>query len=149
MWSRKLLGEARYARTYQTRSVFDTGAVVSFSSDEWWGGDMLATYISPWLGMQVGHTRQYPREWWETDDDGVRAPLDERLSLEQLLEGYTRNGAYQLRREKDLGSIEVGKLADLVVLDKDLFDVNRHEIWKTRPSAVMMEGKLIQGSLPH
>ena len=143
-----LLGETRYALTYQTRSVFDSGAVVTFSSDEWWGGEMLATYISPWLGMQVGHTRQFPKEWWEAGTEGVRAPRDERLSLEQLVEGYTTNGAYQLRREIDLGSIQVGKLADLVVLDDDLFEVDRHEIWKTKPSAVVMEGKVIQGALP-
>ena len=146
--ARNLLGEARYEKTYQTRTVFDSGAVVSFSSDEWWGGDMLATYISPWLGMQVGHTRQYPREWWESEDDGVRGPVDERLSLEQLLEGYSKNGAYQLRREYDLGSIEAGKLADLVVLDNNVFEVDPYEIWQTRPSAVVMEGKVVQGTLP-
>ena len=145
---RNLLGDARYAVTYQTRSVFDSGAVVTFSSDEWWGGEMLATYISPWLGMQVGHTRQFPREWWESEDDGVRAPVDERLKLEQLVQGYTTNGAYQLRREKDLGSIEVGKLADLVVLDTNLYEVDQHEIWKTKPSAVVMEGVVVQGALP-
>jgi hypothetical protein len=145
---REFLGEERYSSMYQARSVFDSGAVVSFSSDEWWGGDMLPTYISPYLGMQVGHTRQYPKEWWETEAEGVRLPRDERLSLEQLIEGYTRNGAYQLRREDDLGSIEVGKLADLVVIDNDLFEVDRYEIWKTKPSAVMMEGEVIQGSLP-
>ena len=74
--------------------------------------------------------------------------MDERLSLEQLLEGYTANGAYQLRQESALGSIEVGKLADLVVLENNLFDVDRHEIWQTKPSAVLMEGKVVQGALP-
>jgi len=145
--ARNLLGEERYAMTYQSRSVFDSGAVVSFSSDEWWGGEMLATYISPWLGMQVGHTRQYPRDWWESEDDGVRGSLDERLDLEQLVKGYTNNGAYQLRREFDLGSIEVGKLADLVVLDNNFFAGDPYEIWQTKPSAVMMEGELVQGAL--
>ncbi|MDG2375773.1 MAG: amidohydrolase family protein [Woeseiaceae bacterium] len=145
--SRNLLGEERYEMTYQSRSVFDSGAVVSFSSDEWWGGEMLATYISPWLGMQVGHTRQYPREWWESEDDGVRGLVDERLDLEQLVKGYTNNGAYQLRREFDLGSIEVGKLADFVVLDNNFFVGDPYDIWQIRPSAVMMEGELIQGAL--
>ena len=145
--ARNLLGDERYERTYQARSVFESGAVVSFSSDEWWGGEMLATYISPWLGMQVGHTRQDPREWREPEDDVVRGPIDERLSLEQLIRGYTQNGAYQLRREFDLGSIETGKLADLVVLDNNVFEVDPYEIWQTKPSAVMMEGEVVQGSL--
>jgi predicted amidohydrolase YtcJ len=143
-----LLGEERYAKMYPVKSVFDSGARVSFSSDEWWGGDMLATYISPYLGMQVGHTRQYPKDWWETEDDGIKSPADERLSLERLLEGYTQNGAYQLRLESKLGSIEKGKLADFVILNKNLFDVDPYEISKLKPSAVVMEGKVIQGSFP-
>lgn len=52
------------------------------------------------------------------------------------------------RNEKALGSIEVGKLADLVVLDNDLFEVDPYEIWKGQPSAVMMAGEVVQGSLP-
>ena len=143
-----LLGEERYSKMYPAKTVFDSGARVTFSSDEWWGGDMLATYISPYLGMQVGHTRQFPKDWWETEDDGVRSPVSERLSLEQLLEGYTQNGAYQLRLEEKLGSIEKGKLADFVILNKDLFKVDPYEIFKLKPSVVVMEGKVIQGSFP-
>jgi len=142
------LGEERYANTYKPKSLFDMGATVTFSSDTWSAGDLLSTYLSPYLGMQVGHTRQYPKEWWETEDDGIRSPCNERLSLEQLIEGYTRNGAYQLRMEDAIGSIEEGKLADLVVLEKNLFEVNRYEIWKVKPSTVMMEGKIIHGSFP-
>jgi len=142
------LGQERYANMYKVKSLFDIGATVTFSSDEWWGGDLFSTYINPYFGMQVGHTRQYPKEWWETEDDGIRPPDNERLSLEQSIEGYTLNGAYQLRMEDAIGSIEVGKLADLVVLEKNLFEVDRYEIWKVKPSTVMMEGEVIQGSLP-
>ena len=142
------LGKERYANMYKIKSLFDIGATVTFSSDEWWGGDLLSTYINPYFGMQVGHTRQYPKEWWKTQDDGIRSPSNERLSLEQLIEGYTRNGAYQLRMENEIGSIEAGKLADLVVLEKNLFELDRYEIWKVKPSTVVLEGKVIQGSLP-
>lgn len=142
------LGEERYSNMYKAKSLFDLGTTVTFSSDEWWGGDMLRTYINPYFGMQIGHTRQYPKEWWETEDDGIRAPGDERLSLEQLIEGYTQNGSYQLRMERKLGSIEEGKLADLVVLDNNIFEVDRYEIMNVKPSVVMMEGKVIQGKLP-
>ena len=141
------LGEDRFAKMYPARTVFDSGAKVTFSSDEWWGGEMLATYISPYLGMQVGHTRQYPKDWWETDDDGIRSPVNERLDLEQLLEGYTQNGAFQLRLEDKIGSIEAGKEADFVVLEQNLFDKDPYEIYKTKPSAVFFEGELVQGSL--
>ena len=143
---RDLLGDERYSKMYPARSVFDSGARVSFSSDEWWGGEMLATYISPYVGMQVGHTRQYPVDWWETEDDGGRAPIEERLDLEQLLEGYTQNGAYQLRLEDKLGSIETGKLADFVVLNEDLFEIDPYEISKLKPDVVVMDGEVVQGA---
>jgi predicted amidohydrolase YtcJ len=144
----ELLGDERYSKMYPAKTVFDSGARVTFSSDEWWGGDMLATYLSPYLGMQVGHTRQYPKDWREIEDDKVRSPINERLSLEQLLEGYTQNGAYQLRLEDKLGSIETGKLADFVILNKNLFEADPYEISELKPSAVVMEGKVIQGSFP-
>ncbi|AQA18618.1 hypothetical protein BST95_10590 [Halioglobus japonicus] len=95
--------------------------------------------------MQTGHTRQYPVEWWQSPDDGVRSPADERLSLEQLLRGYTQNGAYQLRLEDETGSISAGKSADFIVLNKNLFNVDPHEIWQLQPTAVVMRGQLIQG----
>ncbi|MBO6564991.1 MAG: amidohydrolase [Pseudomonadales bacterium] len=142
-----LLGSERYDRMYQAKSIFDTGATVTFSSDEWWGGEMLPTYISPYLGMQVGHTRQYPKDWWVTDSDGARSPLDERLELVQLLEGYTSHGAYQLRLEDQLGSIEAGKIADFVMLNENLFSIDSDQILRLRPSAVVMEGDVVQGSL--
>ena len=56
-------------------------------------------------------------------------------------------GLDQLRMEEQLGSIEVGKLADLVVLDRNLFEIDRYEIHEVRPEAVIMEGEIIRGSL--
>jgi predicted amidohydrolase YtcJ len=49
--------------------------------------------------------------------------------------------------EDQIGSIEAGKLADLVVLDENLFEMDRQEIHKIKPSAVMMEGELVHGDL--
>jgi predicted amidohydrolase YtcJ len=62
--------------------------------------------------------------------------------------GYTQNGAYQMRLEGEIGSIEKGKLADLVLLDDNLFDIDSDRIWKTKPAAVLMEGKVIRGAWP-
>jgi predicted amidohydrolase YtcJ len=129
------------------KSLFESGATVTFSSDEWWGGELLWSYLSPYFGIQVGHTRQYPKEWREEGEDEIRPPDSERLSIEQLIVGYTRNGAYQMRMENSIGSIETGKLADLIVLDDNLFDIDSDEIWKVKPAAVVMEGKTVQGAL--
>ena len=73
-------------------------------------------------------------------------PEDERLALEQLLVGYTKNGAYQLRMEEQLGSIQIGMLADFIVLDADLFAIESDRIASLKPRVVVMEGKVIQGS---
>jgi predicted amidohydrolase YtcJ len=142
------LGDDRYGKMYSPKALFDLGIDVTFSSDEWWGGDRLPTYLNPYFGMQVGHTRQAPKEWREEGDDAIRAPADEQLSIEQLIAGYTRNGAYQLRMESEIGSIEIGKVADLVILDDNLFNIDSAEIWKVKPAAVLMEGEVIQGALP-
>jgi predicted amidohydrolase YtcJ len=101
--------------------------------------------------MQVGHNRQYPKEWLADGDDGsaFRLPESEKLDLELMVRGYTLNGAHQFRLEDDIGSIEVGKSADLVVLDDNLFTMDRDAIHTIKPSAVMMEGELIQGQLPN
>ena len=146
--SEKLLGKQRYNSMYRAKTVFDTGATVTFSSDEWWGGEMLATYISPYLGMQIGHTRQNPRAWLSQPNNDIRAPINERLSLQQLVKGYTANGAYQLRLEQQLGSIEKGKAADLLVLNKNLFTSDIAQLYKLQPTAVLMNGRVMQGSLP-
>ena len=142
------LGDDRYANMYSPKALFDLGIDVTFSSDEWWGGDLLPTYLNPYFGMQVGHTRQAPKEWREDSDDAIRAPADEQLSIEQLIAGYTRNGAYQLRMENEIGSIEIGKVADLVILDDNLFNIDSAGIWKVKPATVLMEGEVIQGALP-
>jgi predicted amidohydrolase YtcJ len=141
------LGEDRYDKMYSPNALLDLGITVTLSSDEWWGGDLLPTYLNPWFGIQVGLTRQYPREWREIDEI-ARLPANERLSMEQLILGYTLSGAYQLRMDSEIGSIETGKLADLVVLNDNLFDIDSDEIWKVKPAAVLMEGEVIQGALP-
>ena len=73
---------------------------------------------------------------------------NERLSIEDLIRGYTLNGAAQLGMANDLGSIEVGKVADLVVLDRNLFETLPSRIRSAKPTAVLMEGKLVSGTLP-
>ncbi|HJO04398.1 MAG TPA: amidohydrolase family protein [Acidobacteriota bacterium] len=138
----RTLGEERFARMLLVQPLLDDGAVVTFSSDVTSLGGMERA--NPYLGMQIGHNRQYHEQG---EAAPIRLPLSERLDLEDLLKGYTLSGAYQLRMEDQLGSIEVGKLADLVVLDRNLFEIDRYEIHEVRPEAVILEGEIIRGSL--
>ena len=130
--------------TYRARAIFDAGGNVTFSSDDW-----TLAVLSPFLGMEVAHTRQYPREWLEEhqDPDAIRLPASEQLPLELLIKGYTINGAYQLRMEDSLGTIEPGKMADLVVLRENLFEADPQTIHTIKPDTVIMDGEVIRGEL--
>ncbi len=63
------------------------------------------------------------------------------ITLEQAIEGVTINAAWQIRMEEKIGSLETGKYADLVILDKNLFDVAPDEIAAVRVLATVMGGK--------
>ena len=112
-----------------------------------------ANRADPFFGMQAGNTRidpEYPMEPGPGTVEGtsIRQPESARLSMVDLLRGYTVNGAIQLRLADQLGSIEVGKSANLVVLDADLFDVADDKIKDIEPRAVMFEGRVVHGALP-
>lgn len=139
------LGQARYDRMFTVQPLLDRDVSVAFSSDITNAGKWRTDRASPYFGMQVGHTRLEPEFGAKAT---IRPPENERLSVEDMIRGYTLNGAAQLGLDNELGSIEVGKVADLVVLDRNLFEVLPSQIKSTRPTAVLMEGKLISGSLP-
>ena len=143
----KLLGPERGLRTLQSRTVFETGAIVSFSSDEVELHNM--DRWSPFWGMEVGLTRQDPDFGQQLVDgrkDGSTAPVyppaDECMTMEQLVEGYTLNGAKQLGIEDQIGSIEVGKDADYLVLGENLFEVDPYRLHDVVPERVYIKGKL-------
>src|SRR5213083_257589 len=67
----------------------------------------------------------------------------QQISRQQALYAYTRANAWYLNRENDLGSIEVGKLADLVVLDSDYFSVSDTDMRRTRPVLTVVDGEIV------
>ncbi len=145
------LGWERFNRMYQFNPVIASGGIVTF------GSDVVTQYeanrADPFFGMQAGNTRidpEYPMEPGPGTVEGtsIRQPESARLSMVDLLRGYTVNGAIQLRLADQLGSIEVGKSANLVVLDADLFDVADDKIKDIEPRAVMFEGRVVHGALP-
>jgi predicted amidohydrolase YtcJ len=89
--------------------------------------------------MEIGHTRQNPGE----PDAPVQPRESERVDMESMIRGYTLDAAYQLHMEDEIGSIEVGKKADLVVLDRDLFETGPYEIHQTEVLMTVMDGEVV------
>ena len=138
-----LLGEKRAANLFRAKSMMESGANVTFSSDE--VTLQLLDRWNPFLGIETGHTRQEITKGGR--DAAVFSPASERLSIEDLIKGYTINGAKVLRLDEQIGSIEAGKSADFVVLDEDLFNMDPYEIHNIVPKAVVVKGKTVRGDL--
>ncbi len=125
----------QFQRFWRFRSLANAGARLTFGSDYPASGAGLLG-LSPLVQIEIGHTRQYAGE----PDALVQPRESERLSIEQLLRGFTIDAAWQLHREQDLGSIEVGKLADLVVLERNIFEIEPHEIHATEVFLTILGG---------
>jgi predicted amidohydrolase YtcJ len=129
-WENKL---ARY------RHFFDEGVRVSASSD-YPACNKPLQECSPLHGIQIGMTRQ---KIGAIADQEVLTSADERLSLEQSIRAYTINGAYQLHLEDTIGSLEVGKQADFIILDKDPFKTRIENIHRIKVLQTFLKGKNI------
>jgi predicted amidohydrolase YtcJ len=129
----------------RAQPLISDGAVVTFSSDITDAYEWKMDQASPYMGMQVGHTRQY---FDAQANDPYLPPLSDRLRRTDLVNGYTTNAAYQLGRSDEIGSIVVGLRADFVVLNQNLFEVDKYVIHKSAPTAVIIAGTVVVGELP-
>ena len=141
------LGESRWNSMYQFNPMIESGADVAFSSD-------VVTWsklerANPFYGIQIGHTRVDIEDPLDPQSfPGSMRPMeDAKLSREVLLTGSTIKGAEQMHLDDITGSLEVGKLADMVVLSEDFFNIEADKIKDIKVEAVFFEGKLIRGSL--
>jgi predicted amidohydrolase YtcJ len=124
------LGPERSRWLYPIASVARTGAVLVAGSD--WN----VSTMNPLDAMQVAVTRRDP------DDPSSKTFVpEERVDLPTILAAYTINGAYASREEKETGSIEVGKAANLVVLDRNLFEAPPEEIHGAKVLWTLLEGR--------
>lgn len=130
------IGEARMQRMYPIQELIEAGTKVSF------GSDWSVTSADPLLGIETAVSRKDPH----TATDVVFFP-EQRISLHDAIAGYTINAAFTNFLETETGSIEVGKYADLVVLDKNLFEIPVAEISEAKVQATMLEGELVYGKL--
>ncbi|WP_244530939.1 amidohydrolase [Pseudoxanthobacter soli] len=134
--TRSRFGAARGDSMVRMKSILDHGGVLSFGTD-WPAAGYYSTY-RPLDGIEVSTTR---RELDKPQGPQL-LPLDEVISLDAAIKANTLGAAWQIRMEREVGSIEVGKHADLVVLERNLFEVAPQEIHKTRVLMTVMNGKV-------
>jgi predicted amidohydrolase YtcJ len=130
------IGPERAQSLYPIASVAKSGGMLAF------GSDWSVSSPNPFEQMETAVTRLEAL-------GGTTEPLlpDEAISLAEALDAFTINAAYVNRLEKDAGSIEVGKRADLAVLDRNLFDTAPAELSDTRVLVTLFEGKAVHGKL--
>jgi predicted amidohydrolase YtcJ len=124
------LGPDRYRHVYPAGSLHAAGATIIGGSD--WD---VSSY-NPFRAFQTAVTRSGGRE---------QKPLniEERIPLTTAVDAYTINAAFALKQERTTGSLEAGKRADLIVLDRDIFAVDPYTIADTKVLATYLDGRLI------
>jgi predicted amidohydrolase YtcJ len=135
--SEPFLGPERSRWLYPIHSLVESGARVAFGSD--WD----VSTMNPLPAIEVGMTRQDP-------DDQTSAPWlpQERVDLRTMLAGYTTGAAWVNFLERETGTLEVGKRADLVVLERDLAALEPHEISDVQVVMTVFDGRVVyRGSL--
>lgn len=130
------IGETRAQWMYPIKSVQDAGGMIAF------GSDWSVSTANPFPQIETAVTRVSPFG----EDTPVFLP-GERIDLESALAALTIDAAYLNTHENQTGSIEVGKLADLIVLDRDPFEIDPVEISETRVLLTLFGGKTVHGDL--
>ncbi len=134
----KQFGYDRLRYFQPLKSIFAVGGIAGGGSDHMQkiGSFRSTNPYNPFLGMQTAVTRR--AKWHEG-----RLHPEEALTREQALRFYTANNAFILFREKETGSLEPGKLADLAVLDTDILTCAEDRIAATRVLRTFVGGKLV------
>ncbi len=133
-WAEQKIGPERVKTTYPFESLRRAGAVLAF------GSDWTVAPLDPILGIYAAVTRRT----LDGKNPGGWVP-DEKVSVEEAVRAYTVNGAWAEFAEAAKGSIEAGKLADLVVLDRDIFAVPPEEISRAKVRMTVLDGRIIYG----
>lgn len=124
---------SRSAGAYAWKSLLDSGAALAF------GSDCPVEACNPMAGIHAAVTRRRA--------DGSPGPQgwrpEQKITLEQAVRAYTVGAAYAAGRESELGSIEKGKLADLTVLNGDIYAIDPHEIRNVKPVLVIVGGRVV------
>lgn len=131
-WAEKKIGKQRCRFSYAYKSLLDKGVRLAA------GSDWTVAPLDPLSGIDAFITRRTidgknPEGWFP----------EQKISLEQAIKAYTLNGSYADFSEKVKGSVEKGKLADCVVLSKNIFETPAEEMMKTEVTMTIFNGKVI------
>lgn len=133
-WAEKRIGPERVKTTYAFRSLLDAGATLAF------GTDWTVAPLDPMLSIYAAVTRRTldgknPNGWI----------ADQKISVEEAVRAYTVGSAYAEFQDGVKGSIAPGKLADLVMLSRDIFEIDPKEIDKVRVVMTIVDGRIVYG----
>jgi hypothetical protein len=131
-WAEEYIGPERVKTTYAFRSLLDSGATLAF------GSDWFVAPATPLEGIYAAVTR---RTLDGKNPDGW-VP-EQKITVEEALKAYTVNGAYASFEEDIKGTLEPGKLADFVVLDRDITAIDPAEIWDMKVQQTWVGGKKV------
>ena len=131
-WAEKVIGPERVHSSYAWKSLLDAGATLAFGSD--WA-------VAP-LDAVMGIYAATTRSTLDGKTPGGWIP-EQRITVAQAVHAYTVGSAFAEHQEKVKGSIEPGKLADLVVLSNDIFSIPPDQIQKTKVDMTVFDGRVI------
>ncbi len=131
VWARNV-GPQRATRAWVWKSIAEDGGRYCF------GSDWPVVTLNPWEGVQTAVTRQTS----EGKPVGGFVP-SQRLTVAQAVAGYTLGAAYAGHREKTEGSIEPGKVADVIIVSKNIFEIDPHRIGDTKVTTTIVGGKIV------
>ncbi len=131
-WAERVIGPERIRTTYAFRSLLDAGATLAFGSD--W-------FVAPPTPLE-GIDAAVSRRTLDGKNPGGWVP-EQRIGVEDALRAYTRGAAFAGFQADRLGSLEAGKLADLVIIDRDLFAIAPETIPESRIVATVVGGRMV------
>src|SRR5215471_14193648 len=131
VWARNV-GPDRASRAWAWKSISDNGGHLAF------GSDWPVVTLNPWEGLQTAVTRQTA----EGKPEAGFVP-SQRLTVAQAVAGYTMGAAYAGRREKTEGSLEEGKLADLIIVSQNILDIDPRKIREAKVIATIVGGRVV------
>ena len=131
-WAEKRIGKERAKTTYAFRSLLDSGATLAF------GTDWTVAPLNPLLSIYAAVTRRtldgkHPNGW---------VP-EQKITVEEAVRAYTVGSAYAEFQENEKGTIAPGKLADIVILSRNIFQIDPIEIEKVKVVLTVMDGRVV------